>query len=162
MAPPISKGILIFSLLSSFARKTISSRDGVIRPDKPITSTFSSTAVLIIFSGGTITPKSIISKLLQAKTTPTIFFPMSCTSPFTVAIKIFPAELLEPSVFASSINGNKYATAFFITLADFTTCGRNIFPSPNKSPTIFIPVIKCPSITLIGVGTLNLASSTSW
>ena len=31
----------------------------------------------MIFSGGTITPKSMISKLLQAKTTETIFLPIS-------------------------------------------------------------------------------------
>ena len=57
--------------------------------------------------------------------------------------------------------GNKYATAFFITLADLTTCGRNILPSPNKSPTIFIPFIKYISITFSGLSTFNLASSTS-
>ena len=45
----------------------------------------------MIFSGGTITPKSMISKLLQAKTTATIFLPISCTSPLTVAINTFPA-----------------------------------------------------------------------
>ena len=97
----------MFNLLSSFAKKTISSKEGVIKPESPMISTFSSTAVLIIFSGGTITPRSIISKLLQAKTTPTIFFPISCTSPFTVAINIFPEELLESSVLASSIKGSK-------------------------------------------------------
>ena len=77
VAPPINRGIFNFNLFNSFARNTISSRDGVINPESPIISTFSSTAVLIIFSGGTITPKSIISKLLHAKTTPTIFFPIS-------------------------------------------------------------------------------------
>jgi hypothetical protein len=28
----------------------------------------------------------------------------------------------------------RWATAFFITRADFTTWGRNIFPDPNKVP----------------------------
>ena len=57
--------------------------------------------------------------------------------------------------------GNKYATAFFMTRADFTTCGKNIFPLPNKSPTTFIPVIKFPSITSIGLSASCLACSTS-
>ena len=63
-------------------------------------------AVSIIFSGGTITQRSTISKLLHANTTPTIFFPISCTSPFTVAINIFPFDFL-PSTFSSSIKGTK-------------------------------------------------------
>ena len=107
VAPPIKSGIFNFNLFNSLAKKTISSREGVINPESPIISTFSSTAVFIIFSGGTITPKSMISKLLQAKTTPTIFFPISWTSPLTVAIKIFPAELLESSVLEASIYGSK-------------------------------------------------------
>jgi hypothetical protein len=36
-------------------------------------------------SQGTMTPRSMILKLLQPRTTPTMFLPMSCTSPFTVA-----------------------------------------------------------------------------
>ena len=32
--------------------------------------------------------------------------------------------------------GSNTATAFFITRADFTTCGRNIFPSPKSLPTV--------------------------
>ena len=77
VAPPIKTGILRFNFSNSFAKKTISSRDGVISPLKPIISTFSFIAVSIIFSGGTITPRSTISKLLHANTTPTIFFPIS-------------------------------------------------------------------------------------
>ena len=46
------------------------------------------------------------------------------------------------SDFSASMYGSKYATAFFITLADLTTWGKNILPSPNKSPTIFIPFIR--------------------
>ncbi len=41
---------------------------------------------------GTITPRSITSKSLQRSTTPTMFLPMSCTSPLTVAITITPLE----------------------------------------------------------------------
>ena len=123
-------------------------------------STFSRMAASIIFSGGTITPKSIISKLLQPNTTATIFLPISCTSPLTVAIKTFPALEDFPSFWAS-IYGSKYATAFFITLADFTTCGKNIFPLPNKSPTTFIPAIRFISITSMALLASNRASSTS-
>ena len=57
--------------------------------------------------------------------------------------------------------GVKIATAFFITRALFTTCGKNILPEPKSSPTIFIPSIKGPSITSIGLSNFSLASSTS-
>ena len=48
------------------------------------------------------------------------------------------------------MNGSRWATAFFITRADFTTCGRNILPAPNRSPTTFMPSISGPSITSSG------------
>ena len=66
-------------------------------PERPMISAPHSRASLRMVSQGTITPMSLTSKLLQASTTLTIFFPMSCTSPFTVASRIFPAELAEPS-----------------------------------------------------------------
>ena len=113
----------------------------------------------MILSAGTITPKSITSKLLHCNTTLTIFLPMSCTSPFTVAITTLP--LLEPFCFVALINGSKYATDCFITRADFTTCGRNILPSPNKSPTTSMPAMSGPSITSNGVGNFWRASSVS-
>ena len=53
------------------------------------------------------------------------------------------------------------ATAFFITLALFTTWGRNILPDPNRSPTTFIPSISGPSITCRERSAINLASSVS-
>ena len=52
----------------------------------------SSTAARIL-SQGTMTPRSITLKLLQPSTTPTMFLPMSCTSPFTVASTMVPANL---------------------------------------------------------------------
>ena len=116
-------------------------------------STFSRIAVSRIFSVETITPRSTTSKLLHCITTPTIFLPISCTSPLTVAIKILPlafAFSTPDKRFSSSINGIRCATACFITRADFTTCGKNILPAPNKSPTTFMPSISGPSITLIG------------
>ena len=91
----------MLSLSISLAKYTISSSEGVINPLKPMMSTFSLTAASMIFSGGTITPKSMISKLLQANTTETIFLPISCTSPFTVAMSTFPAEDDLPSFDAS-------------------------------------------------------------
>ena len=45
--------------------------------------------------------------------------------------------------------GASFETAFFITLALFTTWGRNIFPDPKRSPTSFIPPISGPSIRFI-------------
>lgn len=44
------------------------------------------------------------------------------------------------------------------------TWGRNIFPAPKRSPTIFMPFIKGPSIIFRGLGYFswfNLASSVS-
>ena len=38
----------------------------------------------------------------------------------------------------------------FHTRADLTTCGRNILPAPNRSPTTFMLSISGPSITWIG------------
>ena len=89
-----------------------------------------------------------------------MFLPISCTSPLTVAIRTLPAASTFPS-FSASINGCKCATAFFITRALFTTWGKNIFPAPNKSPTTFIPAIRGPSITWIGLSCWSLASSVS-
>jgi len=37
------------------------------------------------------------------------------------------------------MNGTRYPTAFFITLADLITWGRNIRPEPNRSPTTDMP-----------------------
>src|SRR5574341_1142418 len=48
-----------------------------------------------------------------------------------------------------------------MTRADFTTCGRNIFPAPNRSPTTFMPSMSGPSITSIGRAYLRRASSVS-
>ena len=53
------------------------------------------------------------------------------------------------------------ATAFFITRADFTTCGRNILPAPKRSPTTFIPAISGPSMTSSGRAYFSRASSVS-
>ena len=39
---------------------------------------------------GTMTPRSMTSKLLHCRTTPTMFLPMSWTSPLTVAMTILP------------------------------------------------------------------------
>ena len=112
-----------------------------------------------ILSAPTITPRSTISYPLQPSTTPTIFFPISCTSPFTVASKILPAA--EASCFAASMYGVRTATLFFMTRALFTTCGKNILPTPNRSPTMFIPSINGPSMTSNGRGYCCLASSVS-
>ena len=59
------------------------------------------------------------------------------------------------------MNGTRYATALFIARALFTTCGRNILPAPNRSPTIFMPSISGPSMISSGRGYFWRASSTS-
>ena len=53
------EGVLIFLRSISEATCTISSNEGVISPLRPIKSTFSLIAVSMIFSAGTITPRSI-------------------------------------------------------------------------------------------------------
>ena len=54
-----------------------------------------------------------------------MFFPMSCTSPFTVAMTMRPCGF-EPSLFLRfHERGIGYATDFFITRALFTTCGKH-------------------------------------
>ena len=82
----------------------------MIRPESPIRSASTSAAVSRIFCAGTITPRSMTSKLLHCSTTPTMFLPMSWTSPFTVAITIVPlvslARVTAGSLaFSSSMNG---------------------------------------------------------
>ena len=91
-----------------------------------------------------------------------MFLPMSCTSPLTVASTILPFDEVcaRPSR-SCSMNGIRWATACFITRADLTTCGRNIRPEPNRSPTTFMPSISGPSITASGRGAFLRASSTS-
>ena len=74
----------------SFATCIISSSDGVMSPDRPMISAFTSIAVFKIFSHGVMTPRSMTLKLLQPSTTATMFFPISCTSPLTVAITTVP------------------------------------------------------------------------
>ncbi len=56
-------------------------------------SALRSRAVSRIFCAGTMTPRSITSKLLHWSTTPTMFLPMSWTSPLTVAITTVPFGL---------------------------------------------------------------------
>ena len=121
----------------------------MISPETPIRSAFASRAVSRICAAGTMTPRSITSKLLQRSTTPTMFLPMSCTSPLTVAVTIVPVAwgTAPPSRFSASMKGTRWATACFMTRALLTTCGRNILPEPNRSPTTFMPSMSGPSIT---------------
>eukprot|EP00001_Collodictyon_triciliatum_P080402 14228_6 len=89
VAPPMSNGSFMPRRFISFATVTISSSDGVMSPESPSTSASSATHASRIFSQEHITPMSTTS-LLQPRTTPTIFLPMSCTSPLTVAMTILP------------------------------------------------------------------------
>ena len=90
VAPPINSGMSRPWRSISAASRHIWPRLGVISPETPIRSAFSSRAVSRICAAGTMTPRSITSKLLQRSTTPTMFLPMSCTSPLTVAVTIVP------------------------------------------------------------------------
>ena len=90
VAPPISNGTFICRRCISRATTAISSSEGVMRPDRPTMSARSATAASRMRSTGVITPKSTTRKLLQPSTTPTMFLPMSCTSPLTVARMTVP------------------------------------------------------------------------
>ena len=61
VAPPIKSGVFKPRLFISRATNTISSKDGVISPLRPITSASNSSATDKILSAGTITPKSFTS-----------------------------------------------------------------------------------------------------
>ena len=53
-----------------------------------------------------------------------MFLPMSCTSPLTVAMSTLPrVDTAEPppAAFSASMKGSRWATAFFMTRALFTT-----------------------------------------
>ena len=120
VAPPISSGIVMPARCISSATVTISSSEGVMRPDRPIMSASFSFAASRIFDQGTMTPRSTISNPLHCSTTPTIFLPISWTSPFTVAITTLPLPFA-PGSLAASMKGSRCATAFFMTRADLTT-----------------------------------------
>jgi len=77
--------------------------------------------------------------------------PMSCTSPLTVAMTTVP--LLRPASsgrLARLDERDEVSHGFLHDARDFTTCGRNILPAPNRSPTTFMPAISGPSITSMG------------
>ena len=86
VAPPTKIGIVRWWLCISSATRHISSRLGVMSPERHTISALFLTASSTIRSGGTITPRSMTWNPLHAMTTPTMFFPMSWTSPFTVAM----------------------------------------------------------------------------
>ena len=75
-----------------------------------------------------------------------MFLPMSSNVAFDRRQKEFsPASFAAPADFSASRKGCRYATAFFaITRADLTTCGKNILPEPNRSPTTFMPAMSGP------------------
>ncbi len=80
-----------------------------MRPDSPMMSALCSRAVSRIFCAGTMTPRSITAKLLHWRTTPTMFLPMSWTSPLTVAVTIVPFGLpaTPEAAFSASMNGTR-------------------------------------------------------
>lgn len=114
VAPPMSSGSFMPRSSILRATVTISSSEGVMSPLRPMRSALCSSAASKIFSQGVMTPMSMTLKLLQPSTTLTMFLPMSCTSPLTVASTMTPAlsEMALVSLpaaafnrFSSSING---------------------------------------------------------
>jgi hypothetical protein len=104
----------------------------------------------------TITPMFTTSKLLHWRTAVTMFLPMSGTSPLTVATILSLERTSSPAAsmrsLSSSMQGTRWATADFITRADFTTCDRNILPAPGHGaedagemiPRVVIQVVVVP------------------
>ncbi len=90
-----------------------------------------------------------------------MFLPMSWTSPLTVAMTIVPAVRDSPGRRSASRYGISTPTACFMTRALFTTCGRNMRPDPNRSPTFAMPAMSGPSMTAIGRPSARRASSVS-
>ena len=148
VAPPMMTGVRKPAFSISATTCPISSSEGVMSPLSPTKSAFSAMARSTMRSAGTITPRSITSKLLQARMTPTMFLPMSCTSPLTVAMMNLPRFAVSPvRAFSCSMRGCRMATACFMVRALLTTWGRNIFPSPKSWPTRFIPSMRGCSMT---------------
>ena len=87
----------------------------------------------------------------------TRFFPMSCTSPFTVASNMRP----RPPSLVFSICGSRYATADFITSALCNTKGSCISPLPKSSPTTFIPSRRWSLMMASGANPSVMAASKS-
>ena len=107
VAPPMRSGIFMPAFSISFATVTISSKDGVIKPERPKMSASLSLTAFKMSSHGHMAPISTTLKLLQPNTTATMFLPMSCTSPFTVAIKKVPAvdaSVLPVAAFSASMS----------------------------------------------------------
>ena len=149
VAPPIRSGRSRPRRSISFATSTISSSDGVIRPERPTTSQPSSTR-------GVEDP---VRRHHHAEVDHLVVVAAEHDADDVLADVVHvaldgrehdPAPRRERSVFSASMYGSRYATARFIARALFTTCGRNIFPEPKRSPTIFIPSISGPSITSSG------------
>ena len=87
----------------------------------------------------------------------TRFFPMSCTSPFTVASNMRP----RPPSLVFSICGSRYATADFMTSALCNTNGSCISPLPKSSPTTFMPSRRWSLIIASGATPSVIAASRS-
>ncbi|CAM5413849.1 hypothetical protein STANM309S_01991 [Streptomyces tanashiensis] len=81
---------------------------------------------------------------------------MSWTSPRTVARTIVPL----PSASDFSMCGSRWATAVFMTSADWSTNGSCIWPEPNSSPTVFMPSRRI-SLTISRAGRSARAESRS-
>ena len=132
--------------------------EGVMRPLTPMMSAPIFSAVSRIVAAGTMTPRSVTSKPLQVRTMAVMFLPMSCTSPWTVAMRNFG---LPPTDSSLSMKGSSTATASRMMRADLTTWGRNILPSAKSSPTRSIPDMSGPSMTATALPSLSRQESVS-
>ena len=153
----------------SFATNTISSSDGVMRPLRPMRSAFSSSAVC----------ENLVARHHHAEIDDLVAVAAEHDADDVLAdvvdvaldrreddlalatrVSAAPPAAMRASR-SASMNGSRYATARFIARALLTTCGRNILPAPNRSPTTFMPSISGPSMMSSGRGYFCRASSTS-
>ena len=145
-APPTNIGISIPASRRTATVFTISAADFTRSPESPTKSAFSVIIASLIFSAGVLIPRSITLYPLFPIIIPTRFFPISWTSPLTVAIITVP--FVAESDF--SINCSKCETEAFITSALWRTSATIRSFLLKSLPTSSIPVIRGPFIISSG------------
>ena len=152
VAPPMSSGTCSPSRVISRATCTISSSEGVIRPESPMTSTCCSCAAAEDLARRTPSrPGRRPRSCCRPAPRPRCSCRCRARRPSRWRAAPCPGRASPPPrsavcLFSSSMKGVSQATARFITRADFTTWGRNILPAPNRSPTTRMPSMSGPSM----------------
>ena len=133
---PNIRGRLIPSRCISLATCTISSNDGVIKPLSPMISTFLSWDFKN-FSHREIHDPDQRPQVIALQHYANDVFPDVVQTPFTVTIQ-YLAFTFDLVPFFGLDKRNKVSNG----LLSLFTAGQNIYPPPNKSPTVFISIHK--------------------